>query len=92
MSDKISDKPESLHCLKAKMTAEKGRITRDIKKIKTACTELVNEEAAPTLMTDRLAEDTLENRKKVKKEIKNTEDIAALLTDAIASSAKPNEV
>ena len=75
------------------MTVVKGRITRAIKKIETACRAFVDEdeETAPTLMMDRLAEEASDNREKVKKEINNMYEIAAMLTDAIACS-KPTEV
>ena len=58
------------------MTAVKGRITRAIKKIETACVEYEkeDEETVPTLTMNRLAQEILENRLKVEKN-KNMEDV-----------------
>ena len=70
----MSNRPKSLHSLKVKMASVKGRITSAIKKVETACVEFVrkNKETTPTLTINRLAQDILENREKVKKELLKT--------------------
>ena len=90
----MSGKTESLYGLKAKMTTVQGRITWAIKKIETACVEFVkkNEKTAPTLTINRQAQEILENREKLEKELKkNMEHITIMSIDAIATSA-PMEV
>ena len=71
------------------MTSVKGKIMRALKKIENTCVEFekIHEEVTLDLTIDRLAQEILENRGKLGKELKGIEKIATYLTDIVSISA-----
>ena len=67
----MGDQSENLHGLKAKMTGVKGRITKALKEKEITCAEFAkkNQEATPTLKINRLAQEILEKREKLEKQL-----------------------
>ena len=71
---------------KARMTAAKGVVTRSIKKLESACEELTRKlEDIPERTKIRLAEEILDNREKVEKNLVGMEEVGETLTEVIAT-------
>ena len=71
---------------KARMTAAKGVVTRSIKKLESACEELTRKlEDIPDRTKKRLAEEILDNREKVEKNLVGMEEVGATLMEVIAT-------
>ena len=71
---------------KARMTAAKGLVTRSINKLESACVELTRkQDDIPDRTKNRLAEEILDNRQKVEKNLLVLEEVGAALIEVIAT-------
>ena len=71
---------------KARMMAAKGVVTLSIKKLESACEELTWKlEDIPERTKIRLAEEILDNREKVEKNLVGMEEVSETLTEVIAT-------
>ena len=72
--------------IKTRMTAAKGVATRSIKKLESACEELTQKlEDIPERTKIRLAEEILDIREKVEKNLAGLEEVGETLTEVIAT-------
>ena len=77
---------ENYQGTKARMTAAKGLVTRSLKKLESACDELTRrQEDIPDRTKNRLAEEILNNRQKVEKNLVGMEEVGAALMEVIAT-------
>ena len=71
---------------KARMTAAKGLVTRSINKLESACVELTRkQDDIPDRTKNRLAEEIIDNRQKVEKNLLSLEEVGAALIEVIAT-------